>query len=216
MFFLFKLEKFKEKSPCELWSWRATCWQLLDGGRPNTSICTPVMPQEAARWLRGEPGITFPHRNGFAFRIAREKGCSSSELSLPKWLANWGVSHPSCPAFLKSHQLAALAWVKPFGGTGVLCSRVKMGGCHLCLNSCHPSRLLRRAELWVSLGRQGHHVLKQGQHHLPALQEKSLRPPWVCSDSCFPGMSFYQGFTEKRHLESHTEDWKLFGSLSCI
>lgn len=49
-----------------------------------------------------------------------------------------------------------------------------MGGCQLGLNSCHPSRLLRRAELWVSLGRQGHHVLKQGQHHLPALQEQKF------------------------------------------
>lgn len=51
-----------------------------------------------------------------------------------------------------------------------------MGGCQLGLNSCQPSRLLRRAELWMSLGRQGHHVLRQGQHHVPELQEQKLEP----------------------------------------
>lgn len=55
-------------------------------------------------------------------------------------------------------------------------SRMKTGGCQLGLNSCHPSRLLRRAELWMSLGRQGHHVLRQGRHHLPELQEQKLEP----------------------------------------
>lgn len=51
-----------------------------------------------------------------------------------------------------------------------------MGGCQLGLNSCHSSRLLRRAELWVSLGTQGHRVHRQGWHHLPGLQEQKLEP----------------------------------------
>lgn len=69
--------------------------------------------------------------------------------------------------------------MKPFGCmgcTGVLGSRMKMGACQLGLNSCHPSRLLRRAELWVSLGGQGHHVLRQGRCPVPGLQEEKPEP----------------------------------------
>lgn len=112
--------------------------------------------------MRGEAGLTFPHRNGFVFGVVREHGCSSSELSLPKCLANWGVSHPSCPACKELCQKVP-SWLlllgsrmpfrmKPFGctgWTGVWRSRMKMGGCQLGLNLCHPSRLLRSSGcLW--------------------------------------------------------------------